>query len=177
MRKIDVENDGDISDVMRALLAPVRPYGYIMAYTGGKHSRIQGHFQFFEMDTEKINAGMHALAENDSNVSVMLCGPMTKRQVIRIKEMAHVDTQKYIDMKTWLIRNSSKSQSGMHRFLSIATSQPYMTSQIKRIMNTEKKVTLPRKHHLEVEHIIFPLHIPPPETHRSSNLPQNLQPL
>jgi hypothetical protein len=28
-----------------------------------------------------------------------------------------------------------------------------------------------------VEHIIFPLHIPPPETHRSSNLPQNLQPL
>ena len=108
MRQIDVENDWDISDIMRALLAHTRPYGYIMAYTGGKHSRIQGHFQFFEMDTQKINAGMHALAENDSNVSVMLCGPMTKSQVTKIKDMADIDTQKYIDMKTWLILNSSK---------------------------------------------------------------------
>jgi hypothetical protein len=107
-RKIDVEDEKDVSDVMRTLLAPVRPYGYVMAYTGGKHSRIQGHFQFFEMNTEKINAGMHALSQNDSNVSVMLCGPMTKKQKSKIRNMAHIDTQKYIDMKTWLIRNSSK---------------------------------------------------------------------
>ena len=107
-RTINVEDEMDVSDVMRTLISPVRPYGYVLAYTGGKHAKIKGHYQFFEMNHEKINAGMHALSQNETNVNVMLCGPMTKEQKSRIRTMAHIDTQKYIDVMTWLIQNSAK---------------------------------------------------------------------
>lgn len=107
-RVVNVEDETDISEVMRTLISPVRPYGYVMAYTGGKHAKIKGHYQFFEMNREKINAGMHALSQNDSNVHVMMCGPMTTEQKSKIRSMAHIETQKYIDIMTWLIQNSAK---------------------------------------------------------------------
>jgi hypothetical protein len=107
-RVVNIEDDTDVSEVMRILISPIRPYGYVMAYTGGKHSKIKGHYQFFEMNQERINAGMHALSQNDSNVHVMMCGPMTTEQKSKIRSMAHIDTQKYIDIMTWLIRNSAK---------------------------------------------------------------------
>jgi hypothetical protein len=109
MRNIDVENEDQVSEVMRALVSPVRPYGYVIAYTGGKHQSIKGHYQFFEMNTQKVNAGMHALSQARCNVSVMLCGPMTTAQRTRIHRRALIDTQKYVDIMSWLINNSSKS--------------------------------------------------------------------
>jgi len=107
-RKINTEDENDVSDVMRTLISPVRPYGYVIAYTGGKHAQIKGHYQFFEMNMERTNAGMHALSQNETNVHVMLCGPMTKDQKSKVKSMALIDTQKYVDIMTWLIRNSAK---------------------------------------------------------------------
>ncbi|KAL7524887.1 hypothetical protein ACHAXR_002212, partial [Thalassiosira sp. AJA248-18] len=50
--EFDVESD--LTDVMRALLAPTRTHGYVMAFTGGKHKSIMGHYQFFEMDQTKL---------------------------------------------------------------------------------------------------------------------------
>lgn len=108
-RAVDIENEADVSEVMRTLISPVRPYGYVMAYTGGMHAKIKGHYQFFEMNQEKINAGMHALSQNDTNVHVMMCGPMTAQQKSIVQKMAHIDTQKYIDIMTWLIENSAKA--------------------------------------------------------------------
>ena len=70
-RTIDIEDDNQVSDVMRAMLAPVRPYGYVLAYTGGVHQKIKGHYQFFEMDTGKINAGMNAISQENNNIYVL----------------------------------------------------------------------------------------------------------
>jgi hypothetical protein len=107
-RRVDIEDETDVSKVMRTLISPIRPYGYVMAYTGGKHAKIKGHYQFFEMNHEKINAGMHALSENHTNVNVMMCGPMTEEQKSKVRSMAHIVTQKYIDIMTRLIQNSAK---------------------------------------------------------------------
>jgi hypothetical protein len=52
---------------------------------------------------------MHALSQNETNVHVMLCGPMTKEQKSKIQSMALIDTQKYTDIMTWLIQNSAKA--------------------------------------------------------------------
>ena len=41
---------------LKALLAPVRPYAYLFAYTGGSHQSIQGHVQCFEQSQEKLVA-------------------------------------------------------------------------------------------------------------------------
>ena len=38
-RTINIE---DVSNELRALVAPVRPYGYVFAYSGGSHKSIQG---------------------------------------------------------------------------------------------------------------------------------------
>jgi len=47
-RHINVEED--VNDVLRACLAPIRPYGYIFAYSGGSHESVIGYCQFFEVD-------------------------------------------------------------------------------------------------------------------------------
>ena len=33
-------------DIMQAMLAPVRPYGYIFAWTAGSQQQLRGHIQF-----------------------------------------------------------------------------------------------------------------------------------
>ena len=53
MRNIDVENEDQVSEVMRALVSPVRPYGYVIAYTGGKHQSINGTISFLRWTLKK----------------------------------------------------------------------------------------------------------------------------
>jgi hypothetical protein len=40
----------DITEEMCSLLAPIRPYAYLFAYSAGAHKSIRGHYSFFEMD-------------------------------------------------------------------------------------------------------------------------------
>lgn len=108
-RDINVEDDNDVSEVMRALISPVRPYGYVFAYTAGHHQKIEGHYQFYEMDHEMMNASMNTIAQTQPNMFVMLCGAMTTDQKRIIKNRVNINTQKYLDIMHWLITNSKKS--------------------------------------------------------------------
>lgn len=109
-RDIDVEDDNDVSEVLRALVSPIRPYGYVFAYTAGHHQKIEGHYQFYEMDHEMMNASMHTISQTQPNMFVMLCGAMTSDQKRIIKNRVNIDTQKYMDIMTWLIQHSKKIQ-------------------------------------------------------------------
>ncbi len=40
-------------DVTGPLLSPMRPFAYIMSYSGGAHKRISGSFSFFSQNVEK----------------------------------------------------------------------------------------------------------------------------
>eukprot|EP00984_Skeletonema_dohrnii_P000105 scaffold31_cov98-Skeletonema_dohrnii-CCMP3373.AAC.4 len=44
-----IAND-EVTEEMCAILSPVRPFGFIFAYTAGAHRVIRGHFSFFEVD-------------------------------------------------------------------------------------------------------------------------------
>ena len=68
-----------MSDELRALLAPVRPYGYIFAYSGGAHKSIQSHYQFFETDQSQVGGVIDHVRNMGvaQNLCVMLCGHMT----------------------------------------------------------------------------------------------------
>ena len=107
-RDINVEDDNDVSEVMRSLISPVRPYGYVFAYTAGHHQRIEGHYQFYEMDHEMMNASMNTVARTQPNIYVMLCGAMTTDQKRIIKNRVNINTQKYLDIMHWFIKNSKK---------------------------------------------------------------------
>jgi hypothetical protein len=38
------------TNLLKAMMAPVRPYGLIFSYTGGAQNILIGNYQFFEMD-------------------------------------------------------------------------------------------------------------------------------
>ncbi len=42
--------DNELTDLLKAMLAPVRPFGCVFAYSGGSQKSIKGNYQFFEID-------------------------------------------------------------------------------------------------------------------------------
>lgn len=103
--KIDPEK---ISDELRALLAPVRPYGNIYAYQGGAQKAITGTVAYYEMDLPEIGGAIKhsrslGLAEN---MYVMLCGRFTPQQRTIIQRRFKLDSKLYFDLLNWFIRES-----------------------------------------------------------------------
>jgi hypothetical protein len=49
-------NDNELTDLLNAMLAPVRPYGCVFAYSGRSQKSITGNHQFFEMDQNRLGA-------------------------------------------------------------------------------------------------------------------------
>ena len=49
-KKSRVIAEHELMDLLKALMAPVRPYGLIFSYTGGAQNILIGNYQFFEMD-------------------------------------------------------------------------------------------------------------------------------
>eukprot|EP00956_Cyclotella_meneghiniana_P030552 scaffold77192_cov37-Cyclotella_meneghiniana.AAC.6 len=54
-----IDEDIDPNESIRALVPPIRPYGYVFAYTGGSHQSIRGHYQFYEMDQAKLGGAVN----------------------------------------------------------------------------------------------------------------------
>jgi hypothetical protein len=54
-RKIE---DYHLTDLLKAMVAPVRPYGCVFAYSGGAQNLLLGNYQFFEMDQNCVGGGM-----------------------------------------------------------------------------------------------------------------------
>lgn len=104
-RDIDVE---ELPDEMRALLAPVRPYGYVFAYSGGSHKSIQGHYQFFETDQSQLGGVLNHVRDMGvpKDMYIMLCGRMTPEQKRIVRERVVMDTELYMDILQYFIEKS-----------------------------------------------------------------------
>ncbi len=46
--------DDELTDTLKAMVAPLRPYGCIFAYSGGAQKSLRGNYQFFEMDQNRL---------------------------------------------------------------------------------------------------------------------------
>ena len=46
--------ESHLTDVIRVMLAPIQTHGYTMAFVGGKHKSIMGHYHFFELDQTRV---------------------------------------------------------------------------------------------------------------------------
>lgn len=78
-RSMDVLNV--INEVMKALVAPVRPLGSVFWHFGGLSKCIQGHYQFFETDQNCVTGTMNNFIEqNVNNVFVMIHVITTPKQ-------------------------------------------------------------------------------------------------
>ncbi len=45
-RKIE---EYELTDIVKAMAAPIRPYGCVFAYSGGAQKSLRGNYQFFEI--------------------------------------------------------------------------------------------------------------------------------
>ncbi len=50
-----------MTDLLKAMIAPVRLYGSIFSYTGGAQKSLRGNYQFFEMDQSRIGGVINQL--------------------------------------------------------------------------------------------------------------------
>ncbi len=46
-KKNRVIGEGDVTDLLKAMIAPVKPYGSIFSYTGGAKKSFRGNYHFF----------------------------------------------------------------------------------------------------------------------------------
>jgi hypothetical protein len=137
-RKIE---DNELTDILKAMLAPVRTYGYVFAYSGGSQKSIKGNYQFFEMDQDKLGAVMTHLnqAGIGEHIYVVLCGRMTTEQKQMVRTRAVVNTQLFIDILTWFV-----TKSGHKGYENITTPekcpQPVFIEDQETTNNTDKSV-------------------------------------
>jgi hypothetical protein len=100
--------DHEVTDILKAMMAPVRPYVSIFTYTGGAQKSIRGSFQFFEMDQNRIAGVIHQLNKSGfgEHIYCVLCGRMTANQRRIVRERSKADTQLFIDIMTWFVQQS-----------------------------------------------------------------------
>ena len=93
---------------MKALVAPVLPFGYVFRHFGGSQKCIQGHYQFFETDQNYVTGAMNYLNEqNDNNIFVMICRTTTPKQKYAILAKTALDCELFTDLRTWFMTNSA----------------------------------------------------------------------
>ncbi len=84
-----------LTDTLKAMVAPLRPYGSVFAYSGGAQKSLKGNYQFFEMDQNRLRGVINQLnqAGIGKNIYCVLCGRMTLDQKQIICKRSKVDTQ------------------------------------------------------------------------------------
>ena len=100
--------DDDITDILRAMLAPTRAYGYTFSYFGGAQQSIQGHYIFYEVDQTYMGSVMNNIQSTGANphIHIVLGGRYTPSQKRIIENKREVDTKLYTDLMTWFIQES-----------------------------------------------------------------------
>ena len=90
----------ELTNLLKAMMAPVRPYGSIFSYTGGAQKSLRGNYHFFEMDQDRIGGFIHQLNKSGIGeyIYCVLCGKMTVYQKRIIREQSTLDTQLFIDI-------------------------------------------------------------------------------
>ena len=107
MRNVDAEED--IPEVLRALIAPVRPHGCIFAYTGGARKSIRGHFSFFELNQvqmEKVLKHQIGMLGRGDNIYCMLSGRFTPKQRAIVQKRMMFPPDLYFGILSWWINES-----------------------------------------------------------------------
>ncbi len=104
-RKIE---EYELTDFVKTMAAPIRPYGCVFAFSGGAQKSLQGNYQFFEMDHNCLGGVMNQLNQQgiSKHIYCVLCGRMTPDQNQIVCKRSKVDTQLSIDIMTWFIQES-----------------------------------------------------------------------
>ena len=98
----------DLTDLLCAAISPVRPFGYVHAYSGGCQKQIKGHFSLFSVDQSHVGGVLNKFRDDggSKNIYVVLCGRMTPAQKSIVKRKAVLDTAQFLNLLTWFVKSS-----------------------------------------------------------------------
>jgi hypothetical protein len=104
-RKVE---DDEHTDTLKAMVTQLRPYGCVFAYSGGAQKSLRGNHQFFEMDQNRLGGVINQLNQGGicKHIYCGLCGRMIPDQKQIVRKRSRVDTQLYIDILTWFVKES-----------------------------------------------------------------------
>ena len=93
-REREVDYEEHITDILRAMLAPTRAYGYTFAFFVGAQKSIQGHYTFYEVDQNHVGSVINEYQNTGANphIYVVYGGRLTPSQKKIIKEKTELKT-------------------------------------------------------------------------------------
>ena len=105
----EVIAEEDMSDLISAMISPVRPFSYVFSYLGGAHKSVRGHHQFFSNPVSHSGGVIQSYLETGANPNVfcVLCGRFTPEQRVIAKQKAQLDTRVFLKLLTWFVESSN----------------------------------------------------------------------
>ena len=105
-RTIDIEEDKH--DILRVMLSSKRPFGYVFAFTGGRHKAISGHYQFFETDQTEVSSAINMIDESSLGPAIfcMCSGRFTPDQRRIVRDRCKIHTGDYLELYRWFVQES-----------------------------------------------------------------------
>jgi hypothetical protein len=130
--------DNELTDTLKAMVAPLRPYGCVFGYSGGAQKSLRSNYQFFEMDQNSLGKMINQLnqAGIGEHIYCVLCGRMTPDQKQIVRKRSRVDTHLYIDILPWFVKESGHP-SYMNTSIPEDCPQPLLVEDILTKNNTE----------------------------------------
>jgi hypothetical protein len=63
--------DDELTDTLKTMVAPLRPYGCVFDYSGGAQKSLRGNYQFFEMDQNRL--GVNSIKQALASIHIVCC--------------------------------------------------------------------------------------------------------
>ena len=82
----------DLSHVEAVFISPVRSYGYVFTYTGGKQRQLKGVLSYYIVEMESIGrSALHfEIVGMEKHIVTLLYGPMTAEQKSTVKQKSTI---------------------------------------------------------------------------------------
>ena len=107
----NVMEEIDITELVSAMIAPIRPFSYALSFSGGALKTLKGHHTFFENNVGHIGSVLNNYLKTGANPNVycIMCGRFTpiQRQQARLKCL--LDSEKFLKLLEWFINFSGHS--------------------------------------------------------------------
>lgn len=98
----------DLTDIERAIITPIKTFGYCFCYTGGKKHKLVGSLAYYRLDTESIVQSIETLADVKATIVIILHGDLTEKQYEIAKKKNIINIEKLSIAIYWLRQHNSE---------------------------------------------------------------------
>ena len=91
-------SEGMISEVMAAMIAPIRPFAYLINFSGGSDKKLRGHYSFFKNNISHLGGVLNhynTTGKVNPHIFCVLTGRFTPEQRNMAKMKSMVDTRQF----------------------------------------------------------------------------------